>query len=58
VVIGDDDYPIGEFPPLTAADLEDSMLGKALEPLLDPQVFVAPAMGVNFIEPWMLHDGL
>jgi hypothetical protein len=54
----DDDYPIGEFPPLTAADLAGSMLGKALESLGDLQVFVAPALGVNFIEPWMLHDGL
>jgi hypothetical protein len=47
----DDDYPIGEFPPLTAADLEGSMLGKALE--LNPQgVYVAPALGVNFVEAY------
>jgi hypothetical protein len=50
----DDDYPLGEFPPLTAADLEGSMLGKALASALDSNVCVAPALDVNFVEPWVL----
>lgn len=56
----DFDFPVGEFPPLTAADLAGSLLGKALEPLLNTEgeVFVAPAVGVDFVRPWVFRpDG-
>lgn len=43
----------------TVVDLEGSLLGKVLDPLLNPQgkyapenVFIAPTLGINFVLPW------
>ena len=45
----------------TVVDLEGSMLGNVLDPLLNPQgeyhpewMPIAPALGVNFVPPWVL----
>jgi hypothetical protein len=43
----------------TVVDVQGSLLGNALAPLLNPEgkyapedVFIAPTLGVNFVEPW------
>ena len=44
----------------TVVDLQGSVLGRVLDPLLNPNgttpslegVYVAPTLGVNFVEPW------
>lgn len=45
----------------TVVDIEGSMLGHVLDPLLNPQgayspenVFIAPTLGINFVMPWVL----
>lgn len=47
----------------TVVDLEGSLLGKALDPLLNPRgdyhppgVFTAPALGVNYVPPWAILE--
>ena len=45
----------------TVVDLEGSLLGNVLSPLLNPQgeyspenIFIAPTLGVNFVPPWVI----
>jgi hypothetical protein len=45
----------------TVVDIQGSLLGKALDPLLNPQgeyapegVFIAPTLGVDFVPPWTI----
>lgn len=47
----------------TVVDIQGSLLGKALDPLLNPQgeyspegVFIAPTLGVNFVPPWTILE--
>ncbi|MEB3021317.1 Gp37-like protein [[Mycobacterium] crassicus] len=47
----------------TVVDLEGSLLGNALDPLLNPRgdyhppgVFTAPALGVNYVQPWAILE--
>jgi hypothetical protein len=45
----------------TTVDLEGSMLGNVLDPLLNPQgqyapegIYIAPRLGLNFVMPWVV----
>lgn len=47
----------------TVVDLQGSLLGNALQPLLNPQgqyapegVYIAPALGVNFVKPYAILE--
>lgn len=47
----------------TVVDLQGSLLGNALDPLLNPRgdyappgVFTAPALGVNYVQPWAILE--
>ena len=33
----------------------ESILGQAIAPYLDKDIYVAPVLGVNFVEPWVVY---